>query len=83
MLNKKFISSITAICFVTFLSVMFTACSGSTNSSSSTDSSSMQAAPADTSNMQAAPMDTSMQMDTSKMDTASTRPVKNPHKSSK
>jgi hypothetical protein len=33
----------------------------------------------DSSSMQAAPMDTAMKMDTSKMDTASTRPVKNPH----
>jgi hypothetical protein len=73
---KKFIPVIAIICFVIFSSVVLTGCPASTDKTTTSDTSS---AMQDSSGTMSAPMDTSMKMDTSTMDTASTRPVKNPN----
>lgn len=70
MLNKKSFPVLAIICLVVLSVTVLTGCPASTDKTTTADT---------TSTMQAAPMDTSMQMDTSTMDTASTRPVRNPH----
>lgn len=76
MLNKKF-SAIAIVCLVIFSSVVLTGCPA--NSSDKAATADTAVTMQDSSGMQAAPMDTSMKMDTSTMDTASPRPVRNPH----
>jgi hypothetical protein len=70
MLLKKFTPSI--ILSALLSCAILTACNDTSKSNTSTDTS--------TTSVQAAPADTSMQMmqDTTKMDTASTRPVSHP-----
>jgi len=71
MFIKKTIAAVAFACFALLLSLTIASCSGgSDKSSTSADSSSMKAASADTS-MAAS--------DTTKLDTASTRPVKSPN----
>ena len=78
MLNKRSIPVLAIICLVIMSATVLTGCPASTTDKTTTEdtTSVMQ----DSSAMQAMPMDTSMAMDTSGMDSASTRPVKNPHK---
>lgn len=77
MLTKKSFPALAIICLVITSATVLTGCPASTTDKTASDTTSTMQ---DTSSMQAAPMDTSMMMDTSAMDTASTRPVKNPHK---
>lgn len=71
MLIRKSIAAITCACLALFFSILFVSCSGgSDKSSTGSDSSAMKAAPADTS---------ATANDTTKLDTASTRPVKSPN----
>jgi hypothetical protein len=77
MLNKKSLPVLAIICLVIMSATVLTGCpASSTDKTTTTDTTS---AMQDSSTMQAVPMDTTMKMDTSTMDTASTRPVRNPH----
>lgn len=72
MLIRKTIATITFTCFALLLSALVISCSGgSDKSSTGSDSAAMKTAPASDSSTTA--------NDTTKLDTASTRPVKSPN----
>jgi hypothetical protein len=58
------------LCSLMLSAFVFLGCSGGSNTTTSSDSSNVQTAPVDTSSMQ----------DTTHLDTASTRPTKDPNK---